>query len=296
MPQLGLVCITLSDAVRYRTITRKRLLQFDAAEQKRLLRALYTENLQRLGNAIDFCCERNINLYRLTSALFPFADDAAGEDVLDEMKEEIKRTGERATTLGLRLVLHPDQFVVLSSDSMQVVANSIKILKTHAKVFDYLAQPRSSWGAMNIHGGKGDRSDRLVNVINDLPDAVRSRLTLENDEYTYSAQQILDVCRAARVPMVFDAHHHVCHEKLTSYEDESVTEMLLAARETWPVPDWQIVHISNGAEHFNDRRHSELITVMPTSFRRALWIEVEAKHKELAIEKLTAEWLGALKK
>ena len=31
-PQLGLVCITHSDAVRYRALTRKRLLQLDPAE------------------------------------------------------------------------------------------------------------------------------------------------------------------------------------------------------------------------------------------------------------------------
>jgi UV DNA damage endonuclease len=31
-PQLGLVCITTSDAVRYRAMTRKRLLQLDEAE------------------------------------------------------------------------------------------------------------------------------------------------------------------------------------------------------------------------------------------------------------------------
>ena len=40
-PRLGLVCITHSDEVRYRTVTRKRLLQFDAGEQKRRLRDLY---------------------------------------------------------------------------------------------------------------------------------------------------------------------------------------------------------------------------------------------------------------
>jgi len=296
LPNLGLVCITVSDAVRYRTITRKRLLLLGADEQKRVLGELYADNLARLNRAIDFCSERGIRLYRMTSALFPFADDAAGEDVLDAMKDDLRRTGERATKSGLRLVLHPDQFVVLSSDSPQVVTNSLKILATHAKVMDYLAQPRSSWAVMNIHGGKGDRSEQLIKAIDNLPDAVRSRLTLENDEYTYSAQEILEVCRRAHVPMVFDVHHHACHENLTSYEDASVAEMLLAARETWPVPEWQLVHVSNGESHFGDRRHSGLITVMPGSFRYAPWIEVEAKHKELAIEKLTTDWLVGLGK
>ncbi len=290
-PHLGLVCITTTDAVRYRALTRKRLLQFDTAEQKRMLRELYADNLARLGRALDFCGERGLKLYRLTSGLFPFADDEAGADVLEEFREAARATGERATALGIRLVIHPDQFVVLSSDSEEVVANSIKILRTHAHVFDLLAQPRTSWAVMEIHGGKGDRAARLVEVIRALPEEIRARLALENDEYAYSAAQILEVCRAAGVPMVFDAHHHVCRERLDSYEHESVAHYLAAARETWPVPEWQLVHISNGRTAFDDRHHSDFITDMPSSYRRAPWIEVEAKQKELAIEKLRSEWL-----
>lgn len=292
VPQLGLVCITTTDAVRYRALTRKRLLQFDPLEQKAMLRELYADNLSRLNRALDFCSERSLRLYRLTSGLFPFADDEAGADVLEEFRAEARRTGERASALGIRLVIHPDQFVVLSSDSEGVVANSVKILQTHAHVLDLLTQPRTSWTVIEIHGGKGDRAERLVEVIRTLPDAIRTRLALENDEYAYSAAQILEVCRAARVPMVFDAHHHVCREKLESYEDESVAHFLAAARETWPVPEWQLVHISNGRTAFNDRHHSDFVTEMPSAYERAPWIEVEAKQKELAIEKLRDEWLS----
>ena len=290
-PQLGLVCITASDAVRYRTMTRKRLLQLDTVEQKNALRLLYAENLTRLDAAIDYCLAHDIRLYRMTSSLFPFADDPIGEDVLEEFSAVIAAKGQRALDAGLRLVLHPDQFVVLSSDSPQVVENSIKILETHARVMDMLRQPRSCWALIEIHGGKSDRSEQLVKVINQLPEGIRSRLALENDEYSYSAAQILDVCRAARVPMVFDAHHHIVHEKLASYEDPSIAKMLRAARTTWPVPAWQLVHISNGREFFNDRHHSDLIAVMPSAYRKAPWIEVEAKFKELAIEKIRNESL-----
>jgi UV DNA damage endonuclease len=285
-PQLGLVCITASEAVRYRAITRKRLLQLEAAEQKRVLRVLYADNLSRLDAAIDYCLAHDIRLYRLTSSLFPFADDAIGEDVLEEFAEAVAAKGQRALDAGIRLVLHPDQFVVLSSDSAQVVANSIKILQTHARVMDMLKQPRSSWAAIEIHGGKSGRGEQLVSAIRQLPEGIRLRLALENDEYAYSAAEILEVCRAAGVPMVFDAHHHVVHEKLDSYEHPSIAKMLRAARKTWPVPAWQLVHISNGREYFNDRQHSDLIATMPSSYRNAPWIEVEAKLKELAIEKL----------
>jgi len=92
--------------------------------------------------------------------------------------------------------------------------------------------------------------------------------------------------------MVFDAHHHVCREKLDSYEHESVAETFWAARETWENPENQLVHISNGRERFQDRAHSDVISAMPSVFRFAPWIEVEAKHKEIAIEKLQNEWLN----
>lgn len=293
LPELGLVCITTSDAVRFRTVTRKRLLQLSETEQETVLRELYADNLKRLDKAIDFCSVNQIKLYRMTSALFPFADTDLGEAVLHSMTEELRNTGDRALSLGIRLVLHPDQFVVLSSDKLSVVENSIKILAAHALILDMLGQPRSPQALMNIHGGKSDRTSQLKSVIRDLPESIRSRLTFENDEYAYSSSEILEVCLDTGVPMVFDAHHHVIHEHLETYDDPSVAEMLAAARTTWSVPEWQLVHISNGKEFFADPRHSDLITEMPNCYYQAPWIEVEAKFKELAIEKLRAEWLSA---
>lgn len=288
---LGLVCITNSDEVRYKTVTRKTLLSLDAAAQAEKLRAIYQENINRVNSAIDFCKANDINLYRLTSGLFPFSDERIGMDVLDEFVAQLSAAGNRATANNLRIVMHPDQFVVLSSDSETVVENSVKILQMHARTLDLLEQPRSEWATMNVHGGKGGRIDKLIDSIVKLPEEIRSRIAFENDEYAYSSAQILEVCRRAQVPMVFDSHHHVCREKLDSYNDKSVAETFWAARETWANPDNQMVHISNGREHFQDRAHHDLIFNMPDVFRFARWIEVEAKHKEIAIAKLQTEWL-----
>ena len=288
---LGLVCITTSDAVRYKTVTRKRLLSFDEEAQREMLRALYQENINRVGNAVEFCRANGINLYRLTSGLFPFSDELIGAKILDEFAEQLSNTGKKAIENNLRIVMHPDQFVVLSSDSESVIENSIKILKMHARTLDLLEQPRSEWATMNIHGGKGDRADKLIESVEKLPGNIRTRIAFENDEHAYSSAQILEVCRRAKVPMVFDAHHHVCREKLDDYNHESVAEMFWAARETWAKPENQMVHISNGRDSFQDRAHHDLVFTMPEVFRFAPWIEVEAKHKEIAIEKLKTEWL-----
>ena len=292
-PYLGLVCITISKQVRFRAMTRTRYLKLSLKERETVLKELYQDNLQRLDTALSFCHQNNIRLYRVTSGLFPLSDmeDEIGANILEEMSADLSKIGQKAQALDIRIVLHPDQFVVLSSDSPEVVKTSIKILERHARTFDLLGLPRSPWSLMNIHGGKSQRPAELIKVISELPAEIKNRLTLENDEYAYSSEEILAVCEQTGIPMVFDAHHQICHEKLDSYDHPSVAAMFYAARETWTNPDWQLVHISNGETAFNDRKHSNLITAMPQVYYEAPWIEVEAKHKEEAIAHLRSWWL-----
>ncbi len=292
LPELGLVCITSSDEVRFRTITRTRYLSLAEEARPAVLSELYRDNLRRLLGALTFCTANNIKLYRISSGLFPMSDLAGhdtGSRILEEMQPDLAEFGSRAAQAGMRVVMHPDQFVVINSASPQVVENSIKTLEHHARTMDLLGLPRSAWSSMNIHGGKGGRAAELIEALGQLPEPVKSRIALENDEHTYGAWDILEICRVARVPMIFDVHHHVCHEGLTSLEDPSIAEILAASRATWPRPDWQLVHLSNGRDGFADPAHHDLITTFPSAFKEAPWIEVEAKGKEVAIRKLRAD-------
>ncbi len=286
LPHFGLVCITHTDEIRYRALTRKRLLQFDELAQQELLRELYADNLQRLAGAYDYCSSHAIRLYRFSAKLFPFDDTPLGAAILTEFAADLAAIGQRFLAEGIRLLVHPEQFIVLNSESAQVVQNSITMVEAYGRLMDLLQQPRSPWAPIEIHGGKGGRGPDLAAIIDTLPAAVRTRLVLENDEYAYGAKEILAVCQAAGVPMVFDAHHHICHEKLDSYNDPSIGEMVAAARTTWPDPTWQVLHISNGREAFGDRRHSDIVTAMPEAYWQTEWIEVEAKHKEEALKVL----------
>lgn len=45
--------------------------------------------------------------------------------------------------------------------------------------------------------------------------------------------------------------------------------MFYAAQQTWTNPEWQLVHMSNGEEAFHDRKHSDLITAMPSIYHQA---------------------------
>lgn len=284
LPKLGLVCMTTTDEVRFRTVTRTSLHKHDEAGQRRLLLELYRDNARRLGQGFRFCKREGIPLFRMSSDLFPFADTSLGEEVLDGLRDELAELGTVAA--DLRLVMHPDQYVVLSSDAPGVVENARRVLAMHGLILDLLGQPRTAEAAIIVHGGKGGRANQLARQIELLPDRVRGRLVLENDERAYSAAEILQVCRATGTSMVFDAHHHVVREGLDSYDHPSVAAALRAAAGTWADPGWQLTHISNGRESFNDRRHSDFISVMPACYREAPWIEVEAKAKERAVARL----------
>jgi len=286
---LGLVCITHDETVRFRTLTRTRYLKLSPVEQRQTLRDLYTGNLKSFDKALDFCVREDIRLYRVTSALFPFSDEPLGRDVLLEMSDQLALIGKWAERLHLRIVVHPDQYVVLSSDSPEVIANSIKVMQRHALAFDLMRLPQNPWAAMILHGGKSDRAARLIDTIGRLPDNIRRRLVLENDEYAYKAQQIYEVCVAAKVPMVFDAHHHLVAEKLCDYEHPSVSHFTELAATTWPCRDWQLVHLSNGASGMCDPAHHDLITHWPSAFDHVPWVEIEAKHKDRAIKLLRAK-------
>jgi UV DNA damage endonuclease len=289
-PQLGLVCQTQDERIRFRTITRTALLALPADARPARLRALYRHNVERLADAVLFCRESGLHLYRIPSSLFPFSDTPEYAGLLDELGPDLGKIGGGAERDGLRLVMHPDQFVVLSSDSPQVIENSRTILLQHARLLDLLAQPQSPWAAINIHGGKAGRLDRLIAEIKRLPDGVRERLTLENDEQAYGAEEIHKACTATGVAMVFDAHHHVVHERLSTYDDPSLGLALQQAAGTWSDAAWQMTHISNGRAGFLDRAHSDFITTMPPCFRDAPFIEIEAKAKDQAITQLRKTW------
>ncbi len=149
------------------------------------------------------------------------------------LRDTLKRIGAFAKDRSIRLVCHPDQFVVLNSERAEVVENSIRLLSAQATILGLLGLPETPCAAITLHGGKGGREEELMQRINGLTSSIRNRLVLENDERAYGAEQILRICRATGVPMVFDAHHHLVKERLDSYDDPSIEYYTAQSAKTW---------------------------------------------------------------
>ena len=146
---------------------------------------------------------------------------------------------------------------------------------------------------INIHAGGayGDKTtalERFAKNLARLSRTARKLLTVENDDKTYTPADLLPICKAEGVPLVYDVHHHRCNPDGMSVEQ--VTKKALATWNREP-----LFHVSSpiqGWSGSNPERHHDFIDMkdFPECWRRKrITVEVEAKAKEVAVEKLLAE-------
>ena len=204
----------------------------------------------------------------------------------DRIVEQFLDCGRFAREHGLRLSLHPDQFILLSSPDTGITERSISELLYHAEVAEWIGAD-----VINIHGGGayGDKRTALERVharLDRLPEKLRSRLTFENDDRTYTPVDLLPLCRSAGVPLVYDVHHHRCLPDMLSVE-EATQEALMS----WPADREPMFHLSSpldGWEQPKPQRHHDMIEPCDVpecwlELPRTVTIEVEAKAKEKAV-------------
>ncbi|MHC5538556.1 UV DNA damage repair endonuclease UvsE, partial [Singulisphaera rosea] len=206
----------------------------------------------------------------------------------DEVERRFREAGEFARSSGIRTCFHPDQFVVLNSPRPEVVEASIRELEYQSEVAEWVNAE-----VVNIHGGGayGDKPKALDDFrrnLSRLSDRARSRLTVENDDKTYTPADLLPLCKAEGLPFVYDVHHHRCLADGLSVEDATAQAVATWARE----PLFHLSSPINGWDGPTTERHHDFIDVndFPDCWLgRDLTVEVEAKAKEVAVLKLKAE-------
>ncbi len=289
--RLGLCCQFLEQPIKLRSTTATSLLKLSAVERRRKLSSLCLANAQALLAALQWCADHGIGCFRVISPILPAkTHPEAGYDIAelpeaDEIVSTFKRCGEFAASRGLRTVFHPDQFVVLNSPRPEVIERAIADLEFHAEVAEWIGAD-----SINIHGGGayGDKASALnffARNLDRLSPAVRSRLTVENDDKIFTPADLLPLCRSSGLPLVYDVHHHRCLPDGLSIEE--ATALAIA---TWPREP--LFHISSplaGWDGPQPLRHHDFIdpSDFPDCWRAlAITVEVEAKAKELAVLKL----------
>jgi UV DNA damage endonuclease len=293
--RLGLCCQFSQAPIKFRTTTATALARLARPDQLIRLAELCRHNADSLLAALQFCAAHGIGGFRIQSQILPVkTHPQAGYRIeqlpeADEIVMRFQRCGAFAKQNNIRTGFHPDQFVVLNSPNDRVVDHAVADLEYQTEVAEW-----TNADTINIHGGGayGDKRLALTTLrrnLDRLSSRARGRLTLENDDKSYTPADLLPFCRSEGIPFVYDVHHHRCCTDGLGMEEATV-----AAVETWGHRE-PLFHISSPLEGWHGprpSRHHDYID--PQDFPAGwlkfwLTVEVEAKAKELAVHKLRGE-------
>lgn len=289
--RFGLCCQFVRQPITFRTTTAAALGRLPRRAQLAKLAGLCVHNAESLLAALQFCQGQGIGSCRIPSSILPVRTHPTAGYRVQELPDAagivalFRRGGAFARAHGLRTGFHPDQFVVLNSPDAGIVARSVADIEAQAELAEW-----TNADTINIHGGGGygDKPaalERFRRNLDLLSPRARSRLTVENDDKTFTPADLLPLCRGEGVPLVYDVHHHrCCPDGLT------VEQATADALRTWDrEPLFHISSPREGWQQPHPERHHDYIDPrdFPAAWRgRALTVEVEAKAKELAVDRL----------
>lgn len=296
MLRLGLCCLFKESPIHFRSTTATYLKKLARPAQLERLSELCLANAHSLVAAVDEVHRLGIGSFRVSSPLFPLythpeigyqiEDLSAGE----EIKEVLASVRLRKEKYHLRLSFHPDQFTLLSSPRPEVTAAALKDLAYQAMLANLIGADTINIHAGGVYGDKDSALSRLKDEISALPKSIRRRLTLENDDRSYTVKDLLPVCEQLSIPLVYDVHHHRCNP-----DGLSITEATSECVKTWQRDGREAYfHLSSPREGWqgNPRPHADYIDRedFPAEWLAlSATIDIEAKAKELAVMKLRQE-------
>lgn len=297
--RLGYVAIALNlgKVTSSSTLTYTRYLKLNKEDRLKKLKEVTYSNIEALEKILRYNIDNSIHFYRMTSNFIPLATHPdVMWDYLKYFKKDLEYIGKLIKDNNLRVDAHPDQFNVINSDRESVVENTLRTLNMQVDLFEAMNYEQ---GKLVIHiggaeGGKDIALDRFINNLKNFPKRITDRLILENDDKTFNAKEVLQICEKTNLPMVFDIHHHNCNNC-----EEDIKSLLPQIFKTWE--DEELVpkiHFSSPREFEKDRKHAdyidanrflEFIYKAKESVNKDFDIMIEAKKKDIALNILVKD-------
>jgi UV DNA damage endonuclease len=270
--------------------TTNRTLRLASLADAEKVRALVWENMFGLETIVRWNAERGIRLFRIGQGLIPFASHPAFPyDWPEEHGDDLRELGALARSLGVRLSMHPGQFINPGSPNPETAGRSLDELRYAARVFDLMGND-DAVVVLHLGGAYDDRPAavaRFVEALRPQEDILRY-LALENDERIWTAGEIVGAARALGIPAILDNLHHSLNPG-----GLSLAEALDLALPSWEARDVRPkVHLSSqdpakrpGA-HAHSIEAGDWAAFLDALDGRETDVMVEAKGKELALSAL----------
>jgi len=256
---------------------------------------LAAQNFEDLRAILRWNLEHDVYFYRCSSTLVPWNSQFALEELpnFDRIRSLARECGRLVRENDARLTFHPSHWCKLASESGDTVARSVESVAHHGRWLDLMELPRSPRYAINVHigahyGDKAATADRFCDVVGDLPQRARARLTVENDDAgsLWSARELVDsVASRTGVPVTFDYHHH-------SFTDRGLTyrEGFELARDTWggvrPITHYSEPARLHGDGDARPQDHAEHVASIPAWLCRESDVMIESHGKERSLLRL----------
>jgi UV DNA damage endonuclease len=268
----------------------------DKADQLSKLSRLAQENLTTQLRILRYNAAHDINVFRITSNLIPLATHPIthGWDYCEEFRGELLAIGEIVKNYGMRISAHPDHFTIINTPSDRVLEAALADLRYHHNLFEAMGLGSEAKLVLHVGGLYKDKAQSLNQFktsFYQLPDKIRGRIVIENDDKSYTVDDVLTLCKEIQSPMVLDVHHHNCCNKGTD-----LAELLPAIFATWgeQIPK---IHFSSPKAGGNQRAHADYINVdeflkflkVAKQYNQDFDVMIEAKQKDVALFSLMEE-------
>jgi len=298
----SLCCISLKlqkQKIRASTMTKTRFLALERKNAEQIVADRTLNNVVVTRKTLEYCALHKWN-YRISSGMMPLETLPEANLSIEttynyaKIEQEFNLCDTVIKKNKIRCSTHPDQFVVPASATKSVVEKSIVELKSHGKMMDAMGLPQTYESPINIHmniykGGTKEIAKRFIDVYNDLPINVKSRLVLENEDKTNSwkVEELYELIYSnTGIPITYDNLHFRCNPgKL------SAKEAVKLCMSTWDKYR-PLFHFSdNDTTNKNPRAHGDYVRSIPEEYVDLdVDFEFEFKAKDYALDQFEKEF------
>ncbi len=294
--------VIMEDASPSGTVTLKTYLKYanqhpEAALEK--VRQVARKNLLNSLRLLRYCVAHDVRLYRFSSKLIPLAThpELNHWDYISDLKPQLTELGHFIKENRLRVSFHPDHYTLLNSPHEGIYNASVADLAYHCNIFDAMGLDERAKLIIHIGGGYNKKEEALERFARNwcrLPENIRKRIALENDDKTYTAENTLALCKKLQIPMVLDLHHYRCNHEEGSKLKEIYPGFISTWKGTGLAPK---IHVSSPRSEAAKRSHHDYVEakdlysflLASKVYRIDLDVMVEAKQKDKAMFGLVEE-------
>lgn len=223
-------------------------------------------NLTCLHRLLEWNAAQGLLFFRISSGIVPFGSHPVNTYPWQtHFKTEFKALGNFIRANNMRVSLHPDQFVVLNSPDPDIVRRSIDELIYQGSMLDLMELDAQAKLQIHVGGLYGDRElaiSRFAAVYATLPEAVRARVVVENDDRLFSLHDCLHLHELTGVPILFDNFHHECLN-----HGETMTDALHLASRTWDQARDGVLMMDYSSQAPDERRGKHTDSMVEELFR-----------------------------